>query len=65
MARTRPPSSVRSEDGAGKDATGIREHYLALDKNASDCIGCGSCEPNYPFGVKIVERMEETAELFA
>ncbi len=43
----------------------IREHYLALDKNASDCIGCGSCEPNYPFGVKIVERMEETAELFA
>lgn len=45
--------------------TGIREHYLALDKNASDCIGCGSCEPNCPFGVKIVERMEETAELFA
>lgn len=56
---------MRSEDGAGKDATGIREHYLALDKNASDCIGCGSCEPNCPFGVKIVERMEETAELFA
>lgn len=48
-----------------KVPTGIREHYLALDKNASDCIGCGSCEPNCPFGVKIVERMEETAELFA
>lgn len=45
--------------------TGIREHYLALDKNASDCIGCGSCEPNCPFGVRIVERMEETAKLFA
>lgn len=45
--------------------TGIREHYLALDKNASDCIGCGSCEPNCPFGVRIVERMEETAQLFA
>ena len=43
----------------------IREYYLAADKNASDCIGCGSCEPNCPFGVKIVERMEETAELFA
>lgn len=45
--------------------SGIREHYLALDKNASDCIGCASCEPNCPFGVKIAERMEQTAELFA
>lgn len=44
---------------------GIREHYLALDKNAADCIGCGICEPNCPFGVRIAERMEQTAELFA
>ena len=43
----------------------VRQHYLALDKNASDCIGCQSCEPNCPFGVKIAERMEETAQLFA
>ena len=43
----------------------IREHYLALDKNAADCIGCGMCEPNCPFGVKIAARMEETAQLFA
>lgn len=44
---------------------GIREHYLALDKKADDCIGCGACEPNCPFGVRIAERMEHTAELFA
>lgn len=43
----------------------VRQHYLALDKNASDCTGCQSCEPNCPFGVKIAERMEETAQLFA
>ena len=43
----------------------IREHYLTLDKNAADCIGCGICEPNCPFGVKIAERMEQTAQLFA
>lgn len=43
----------------------VRQHYLALDKNAGDCIGCQSCEPNCPFGVKIAERMEETARLFA
>lgn len=43
----------------------IRAHYLELDKNASDCIACGNCEPNCPFGVKIVDRMEETERLFA
>lgn len=43
----------------------IREHYRALPVSAADCIGCASCEPNCPFGVKIAERMEETARLFA
>ncbi len=43
----------------------IRSHYLELDTNASDCIACGNCEPNCPFGVKIMERMEETERLFA
>lgn len=43
----------------------VREHYMALEKNASDCIECGVCEPNCPFGVKIVDRMKDTIELFA
>lgn len=43
----------------------VRSHYFALAKNASDCIGCGVCESNCPFGVKIAERMAQTVELFA
>ena len=42
----------------------LREHYRALEANASDCIGCGGCESRCPFGVNIVERMAKTAELF-
>lgn len=42
----------------------VREHYEALDRKAGDCTGCEACEPNCPFGVKIAERMEETAALF-
>ena len=42
----------------------VREHYRALGKNASDCVGCQSCEPNCPFGVRIAERMEKAAALF-
>ena len=43
----------------------LREHYNALSANAADCIGCAGCEERCPFGVKIVERMQEAAELFA
>lgn len=42
----------------------VRAHYLALEKNASDCIACGGCETRCPFGVEIVERMRKTRELF-
>lgn len=42
----------------------VKAHYMALEKNASDCIGCGSCETRCPFGVGIVERMEKARELF-
>ena len=42
----------------------VREHYRALERNASDCLGCRSCEQRCPFGVKIAERMKLAAELF-
>ncbi|MBQ2957439.1 MAG: aldo/keto reductase [Clostridia bacterium] len=42
----------------------IRDHYRVLKTNASDCIGCRSCERRCPFGVKIAERMVKAAELF-
>ncbi len=42
----------------------IKQHYLELDKHASDCIGCKACEARCPFHVDISERMIETAKLF-
>lgn len=42
----------------------VREHYLALSHNASDCIGCGSCESNCPFSVPVIARMEKARLVF-
>ena len=36
----------------------------ALPAHAEDCIGCHRCERNCPFGVKIAQRMRQTAKLF-
>ena len=42
----------------------LRAHYTALEKTASACIGCQSCEACCPFGVEIAARMRKAAELF-
>ena len=42
----------------------VKSHYEALERKASDCIGCRGCEERCPFGVAVAERMEKTAELF-
>ncbi len=42
----------------------VKAHYDALRHHVDECIGCRSCESRCPFGVRIAERMEETAELF-
>ena len=42
----------------------IRSHYQLLDRHASDCIGCRSCEERCPFGVQIAERMGKAEKLF-
>ncbi len=41
-----------------------RQHYLALERTASDCIQCGACEKNCPFGVAVQNRMLKALELF-
>ena len=41
-----------------------REHYLALEKNASDCISCGHCNSRCPFSVNQMSRMQEIKEFF-
>lgn len=47
----------------GEGAT-AGEHYAALGASGGDCVGCGSCEENCPFGVKIRENMAAAAETF-
>lgn len=41
-----------------------KEHYLGLEKNASDCIGCGHCNGRCPFSVDQMSRMREIKEYF-
>lgn len=41
-----------------------RQHYLALEHKAGECIECGSCEGNCPFQVPVRDKMKEAAELF-
>ena len=42
----------------------LKQHYLSLDHHAGECVGCRGCESRCPFGVKIADRMSETAALF-
>lgn len=43
----------------------VAQHYWALSATADDCLMCGRCEPNCPFGVKIRDNMSRARELFA
>ena len=42
----------------------VQQHYLALSKNASDCIVCGHCNSRCPFFVDQMTRMQEIAAYF-
>ena len=41
----------------------IVTQYQSLPADAEDCIACGSCENRCPFGVLIVQGMEEVRAL--
>ena len=41
-----------------------KEHYYALGKKASDCIGCGHCNSRCPFSVDQSARMNEIRDFF-
>ena len=47
---------------AAQDA--VRARYAALDAHAGDCLACGACEERCPFGVDVINRMHEAAEVF-
>ena len=42
----------------------VREHYRTLAHHASECIACGRCERNCPFGVDIIGHMRLAAAKF-
>lgn len=42
----------------------VREHYKLLPHHASECIKCGKCEKNCPFGVNIRAQMEKAEKRF-
>lgn len=42
----------------------MREHYKVLDHHAGECIECGACMTRCPFGVDIIEKMKEAADIF-
>lgn len=41
-----------------------KEHYLTLEKNASDCLQCGHCNDRCPFSVDQMSRMSEIEAYF-
>lgn len=41
-----------------------RGRYEALEKTASDCIGCGVCETRCPYNLPIRQMLKHTAEVF-
>ena len=41
-----------------------KDHYLHLEKKASQCIGCGHCDRRCPFHVKQTGRMKEISGYF-
>ena len=41
-----------------------KEHYLTLEKAASDCLQCGHCNSRCPFCVDQMARMEEIQAYF-
>ena len=42
----------------------VKEHYAQLEKHASDCVECGICMDNCPFGVDIISKMQEAVKVF-
>lgn len=42
----------------------VREHYASLKHHASECIACGSCMKNCPFGVEIIKKMKKAVQIF-
>jgi len=53
------------EQGKHELTDELRASYAELDTDASDCIACGQCTSRCPFGVDVIQKMEEAKVLFA
>lgn len=42
----------------------VADHYHLLTHHASECIECGRCEKNCPFGVEIINQMKKATLRF-
>lgn len=42
----------------------LREWYGRFDRRASDCVACGECMERCPFGVDVIAKMEQAAQVF-
>lgn len=42
----------------------LKNHYDLLEHQASECIECGACMKNCPFGVDIINKMKAAVKLF-
>lgn len=42
----------------------LKNHYELLDHHAGECIECGECMKNCPFGVEIIYKMKQAVGVF-
>lgn len=49
----------------GPISSTVKAHYETLDHKADECVACGICESNCPFGVEIIERMKKAVAVFS
>ena len=42
----------------------LKNHYDLLEHHANECIECGACMKNCPFGVEIIDKMKQAVTLF-
>ena len=42
----------------------LQNQYHLLEHRADECIACGSCMKNCPFGVDVIAKMKQAVELF-
>lgn len=42
----------------------LRDHYGLLGHHADECIACGQCMKNCPFGVDVIQKMKQAVALF-